>query len=284
MQPHKKAKITFSPSNVDEYERAFRIEHDVAMGYRSPLVPRVQSVVDAMNEAFPVPSYIHVPFRRWIEHNHLAKFDCFQEPSWLCTCYKCVTFQLRAESDVCFYEKIKDEQERLVLAADVRGTLPVLPCSDTFRSAHVARVDCLQQPSVFCTCYKCACFQMHAETDAAFNERMKDDHEISSLAADTRGNLPPVFQASDRLQMLATVALDNATNAMPETPVIWEPVAVTVSNVCHIFTSFDMAAADGPTTPKLSTVSFDHDSDHGKEKAQRAWIRRQQMTPTFLRF
>ena len=27
MQPYKKAKIVFNPSNKDEYERAFRIEH-----------------------------------------------------------------------------------------------------------------------------------------------------------------------------------------------------------------------------------------------------------------
>ena len=45
--------------------------------------------------------------------------------------------------------------------------------------------------------------------------------------------------------------------------------------------SIDLDAADGPATPKLATVSFNHDSYHGKEKAQRAWIRRQQMTPTF---
>ena len=81
MQPSKKAKITFSPSNIDEYERAFRIQHDIVMGYSSPLVPRVKSIVDVMNETFPVPSSIHVPFRRWIEHNHLARFDCFQKLS-----------------------------------------------------------------------------------------------------------------------------------------------------------------------------------------------------------
>ena len=84
--------------------------------------------------------------------------------------------------------------------------------------------------------------------------------------------------------MLATIALGNAADARPDTPEIWEPVAVTVSNVCHIFTSIDQVAADGPATLKLTTVSFNHDSDHGKEKAQRAWIRRQQMTPTFLQF
>ena len=96
--------------------------------------------------------------------------------------------------------------------------MPVLPSSDMFQPNHLARFDCLQEPSVFCTCYKCASFQMRAETDASFNERMKDDHEISLLASDTRGILPPVFQTSDRLQMLATVALGNATNAMPNTP------------------------------------------------------------------
>ena len=102
-----------------------------------------------------------------------------------------------------------------MLATDDRGTLPVLLSSDTFRPNHLSRFDCLQEPSVFCACYKCASFQMRAETDASFNERMNKDDEISSLAADTRGISPPVFQTSDRLQMLATVALGNATDAMP---------------------------------------------------------------------
>ena len=87
MQPYKKAKIVLSSSNVDEYERLFRVEHDAAMGYISPLVLRVKMIVDVMNETYPVPSPIDVPFRRWLEHNQLVRFDCFNEPSWLCICY-----------------------------------------------------------------------------------------------------------------------------------------------------------------------------------------------------
>ena len=102
------------------------------------------------------------------------------------------------ESDVSFYEKIKNEHERLMLATDVRGTLPVFPSSDMLQHNQLARFDCFQEPSFLYTCYKCASFQMRVESDASFNEKMKDEHEISMLAADTRGILP-VFQTNDRL-------------------------------------------------------------------------------------
>ena len=67
MQPIKKAKIIFSPSNVDHYERLFMNEHDVAMGYRPPTSPRIPSILDRVNAAFPVPPNIHQSFRAWIE-------------------------------------------------------------------------------------------------------------------------------------------------------------------------------------------------------------------------
>ena len=221
MQPFKKVKIEFSPSNIDEYERVFRLEHDIAMGYVSPLVPRVPSLIDVMNSLYPVPSPIHEPFRRWIEHNQLARFDCFDEPSWLCTCYKCITFQLHADHDTSFYERIKDEQERLNLVTDVRGNVPAI-----------------NPPS------------------------------------------PP----NERLELLADIALHNARNVGPPQQPIWEPVTATVTNVCHFFTSLNLEEPMAPSTPKLTTISFRSDSDNGKEKAQQAWIRRQQMTPTTLKF
>ena len=78
VNPTKKAKITFSPSDVDHYERLLLLEHAVAMGYVSPAIPREKSMVERMNEAFPVPSPLHASFRRWIEHNQAARFDCFR--------------------------------------------------------------------------------------------------------------------------------------------------------------------------------------------------------------
>ena len=35
------------------------LEHDIAMGYVSPAIPREKSMVERMNEAFPVPSPLH---------------------------------------------------------------------------------------------------------------------------------------------------------------------------------------------------------------------------------
>ena len=78
--------MKFSPSNVDEYERLFRLEHDVAMGYATPTVPRepkvksaskVKSALELFMEQNPVPSPLHDTFRYWIERNANAKFDCF---------------------------------------------------------------------------------------------------------------------------------------------------------------------------------------------------------------
>ena len=78
MNPTKKTKIIFSPFNVDEYERQFIIEHQIAMGYMSPIIPRTQNVVELMNQAYPVPSPLDASFRRWIDHQQAARFDCFK--------------------------------------------------------------------------------------------------------------------------------------------------------------------------------------------------------------
>ena len=54
MQPFKNAKIEYSPSNVDQYERVFRRAHDIVMGY----VPRPQPI--SMSGMHCIP-YLH-PF------------------------------------------------------------------------------------------------------------------------------------------------------------------------------------------------------------------------------
>ena len=221
MQPFKKAKIVFSPSNVDQYEQVFRLEHDIAMGYVARPQPIVPSLVDVMNALYPVPSPIHAPFRQWIEHNKQARFDCFEEPSWLCTCYKCITFQMNAEHDTTMFEKIKDEEERLQIEKDVRGSIP---------------------------------------------------------------SMNPSQRSDSNLELLATIALQNERATRPPPPPAWEPVTATVTNVCHFFTSINLEGPIAPSTPKLTTVTFRADSDNGKENAQQAWIKRQQMTPHTLRF
>ena len=58
-------KMKFSPSNVDGYERMFKLEHDVAMDYKSPAVPRIPKVKTALDqfmEDHPVPSPLHKAF------------------------------------------------------------------------------------------------------------------------------------------------------------------------------------------------------------------------------
>ena len=42
----------------------------------------------------------------------MARFDCFQEPSWNCSCYKCVTWCANREADVSMMEAIMDERNR----------------------------------------------------------------------------------------------------------------------------------------------------------------------------
>jgi len=62
-------KMRFSLSNVDKSEHMFKLEHDVAMGYKPPAVPRVPKVKTALDqfmEDHPVPSPLHESFRCWI--------------------------------------------------------------------------------------------------------------------------------------------------------------------------------------------------------------------------
>ena len=55
---------------------------------------------------------------------------------------------------------------------------------------------------------------MRVESDASFNEKIKDKHKIPMLAADTRGILP-VFQTNDRLQMLKISSAINTPKNFP---------------------------------------------------------------------
>ena len=121
-QPSKKIKI--SPSNVDEYERVFMLEHDVAMGYKTPNVlraPKVKSTMEQFMEQHPVLSPLHVSFRTWIARTVLAKFDCFQLRNWMCECYKCAAWQKKEDHEWSVMEAIKSDHERSQTTSNVSG-------------------------------------------------------------------------------------------------------------------------------------------------------------------
>ena len=75
-------------------------------------------------------------------------------------------------------------------------------------------------------------FQMRADSDASFDQNIKDEEEHLTLFTEARGTLP-VFPPNDRLHLLANI---------PPPPEIWEPVSATLNNVCHLFTSINLDA------------------------------------------
>ena len=212
MHSAKKTKIVYSPSNLDHYERLYKAEHDAAMGYSYPIYPRTIDIVERMNRAYPVPSPIHVPFRRWMESNQLARFDCFLPSSWNCTCYKCVTFQVQSERDVVLFEQIKDEKERGDVLVDNRSAMT----TDRLLVLGFS-------PG-------------HNESDILLFEGIKEAKELDEIGTDERGVL-----ALDRLQMLCDVAARSAAIAIPNevvpTTIQTEPLNVCVNNICHFFPS-----------------------------------------------
>ena len=111
-------RIKFTDDNIEYYERQFKLEHDIAMGYvprPTPRTPPVPSIMELAMEVFrPPPSIqpIMETFRAWINRNRMARFDCFQEPGWNCSCYKCVTWCANREADVTMMERIMDERNR----------------------------------------------------------------------------------------------------------------------------------------------------------------------------
>ena len=120
--------MRFSLSNVDKSEHMFKLEHDVAMGYKPPAVPRVPKVKTALDqfmEDHPVPSPLHESFRCWIAWNAMAKFDCFEDPNYLCECYKCAMWQKQEDYQYTIMEFAKSEHETLMLKTDVSGVSAV---------------------------------------------------------------------------------------------------------------------------------------------------------------
>ena len=118
-------RIKFTADNVDHYEREFRLEHDRAMGYIPRVTSPVQDIVALAMQVFqPPPSIqpIMETFRTWINSDRLATFDCFQEPSWECPCYKCTTWRTKRESETDFMEGVMDEYVREAILGDVTPT------------------------------------------------------------------------------------------------------------------------------------------------------------------
>ena len=120
-------RIKFTSDNIDEYEKQFMLEHDRAMGY-APRLPQPESCdirQVALRELAPPTtlSPFMESFRAWIKRNQLARFNCFQEPSWDCPCYKCETWRKQREEDTTMMEGILERQQ---WAAVVNNPYPQL--------------------------------------------------------------------------------------------------------------------------------------------------------------
>ena len=65
------------------------------MGYepRSTITDTMETDIVALaNAAFPVPSSVHSTFQDLLRVHKQAKFDCFNQPTSTCECYKCTTY------------------------------------------------------------------------------------------------------------------------------------------------------------------------------------------------
>ena len=113
------------------------LEHNRAMGYsaRQPEATQIQhmpsqiSLIEAANAAFAVPFQLHETFRAWISRNRMARFDCFQEPSWGCPCYTCETCCVKKEVDVLMREGIMKEQRTQAIHGIMKEQLNTGPPS-----------------------------------------------------------------------------------------------------------------------------------------------------------
>ena len=69
--------------------------HNIAMGYepRSTITDTMETDIVALaNAAFPVPSSVHSTFQDLLRVHKQAKFDCFNQPTSTCECYKRTTY------------------------------------------------------------------------------------------------------------------------------------------------------------------------------------------------
>ena len=114
----KSTAFNFSPSNVEEYEKAFKREHDIAMGYIVPFERNVKMKSDwsRLVEAFPAPSYVQDKLTAIkMKNSKPPQLDCFGPLRFLCPCYKCVTG----------YDAMVDEFE--MVQRDIEGSVSPIP-------------------------------------------------------------------------------------------------------------------------------------------------------------
>ena len=123
MLPYKRPK--FSPSNVAEQEQTFIRMHNVAMGYK----PRDISTISNQTRRSCscqcyFPSTKLSTFQDLLCIQRQAKFNCFEEPSAFCDCYKCVTHWERMNSELDYYEKVyEDKLQAQMLESDSEDDL-----------------------------------------------------------------------------------------------------------------------------------------------------------------
>ena len=268
-----------------------------------PREPKVKSAVELFMEQNPVPSPLHENFRCWIARNAMAKFDCFEEPSWQCACYKCAAWQKKVDYEMAVMEAIKTDHEESHKQQTLTGTsttdrlfaLAQSTQMDNYVETAITvqlskdqtKFDCFEEPNWLCSCYKCSTWQKKVDSEIAEMEAIKTEHEnlyertsragvttTSRLVSSGLSSQSPNFvRTSNRMQTLKaqTCAVVVST--------------VHANNVCHFYVDFDIVNSEHPQTPKMTSLTFDApDSDQGKEEAQRKWARRMSLTPNNLHF
>ena len=91
----------FSPSNIAEQEQNFIRMHNLAMGYEPRPISSNSMETDIIAIAnASLPSSVHSTFQDLLRVQKQNKFDCFNQPTSTCECYKCTTYWSRVNTDL----------------------------------------------------------------------------------------------------------------------------------------------------------------------------------------
>ena len=106
----------------------------------------------------PPPSVVPImeAFRTWIRRNQLARFDCFQQPSYECPYYKCETWRRTKDADIDLMESIMEEQDREAILGNPNSSDG---SNDNERKESGTSEN---ETGLFCVRYACVC---HFYTD-----------------------------------------------------------------------------------------------------------------------
>ena len=164
------------------------------------------------------------------------------------------------------------------VAALANATFPV-PSSvhSTFQDLlcirRQAKLDCFEEPSAFCDCYKCVTHWERMNSELDYYEKVYEDKlQAQMLESDSEDDLKPK----------AVFTVNSSTFTMPNVVSDFKWVA---KNVAHFYIGLPAYNGEHPSTPTCSTAVYDLPaSSHGKTAAQKLWIKMQQMTPTRLCF